>query len=108
MTRIEQITEFLKENPEDPFLKFAMAQEYIKAEEFEKALASLETLTQENPDYVASYYHLGKVMEKLGRTDSVSDIYTQGIKIATSQGDMHAASELQHALEDFQKSSNAG
>ena len=37
MQRIEQIQEFLKDSPRDAFLNYALAQEWIKLNDFESA-----------------------------------------------------------------------
>ena len=102
MSRFEQLRELLEQDPQDPFLKFALAQEHIKAGEFEKSLAYFDDLVEHTPDYIGTYYHKGKVLEKLGRTDEVRAVYETGIKVAQKLGDHHALGELAQALEDFQ------
>lgn len=102
MSRLEQLHAFLKENPSDPFLKFAIGQEHLKAGEFERSREVLEDLIKEHPDYVASYYHLGKILEKLHKNELVQPMYTEGIKVAKRVGDGHTEGELVQALADFQ------
>jgi tetratricopeptide (TPR) repeat protein len=46
---------------------------------------------------VGTYYHLGKLYERLGRTDDAIDTYEQGIEVARAQKAQKDLSELQDA-----------
>jgi tetratricopeptide (TPR) repeat protein len=92
--RLEKLKAFLKEQPNDPFLLFAIAKEYEKGGDQEKALAQYQLLVQEHADYVGTYYHLGKLLERSGKTAEALQIYRKGMQIARAQGDQHALSEL--------------
>jgi tetratricopeptide repeat protein len=52
-----------------------------------------------SPDYIASYFHAGQTLEKLGRSEEARAIYLRGIEVTTRKGDQHARSELEAALE---------
>ena len=54
-TRLDQLNEFLKETPEDPFLKYAIAAEYLKLNDEQEARRRFEQLIDSNPDYVGTY-----------------------------------------------------
>jgi tetratricopeptide (TPR) repeat protein len=54
-------------------------------------------LVNEHPDYVGTYYHLGKLHEKEGQKDAAIEVYQKGIAAARLKRDMHALSELQGA-----------
>ncbi|WP_293904555.1 tetratricopeptide repeat protein [Sphingobacterium sp. UBA5670] len=97
-TRLDQLNEFLKESPEDPFLKYAIAAEYLKQENEHEAMSRFEDLVQTNPDYVGTYYHLGKLYEKLNKQELAIAIYRAGIEIARKTRNFHALGELQGAL----------
>ena len=95
--RLQQLTEFLKENPADPFLAYALATEYLKLGRTEEALRHYEQLVHEHPDYVGTYYHLGKLYESIGRHAEAVTTYENGMQAARNKRDMHALSELQGA-----------
>lgn len=95
--RLEQLKAFYEEDPEDPFTRYALAQEHLKAGNLERALALFEELVQTDPDYVGTYYHLGKLYERLGRVDDALDVYDRGIEVARGQGEQKALSELKDA-----------
>lgn len=101
MTRLEQLLIFLQDSPNDAFLTFAIAKEYEGLNEIAKALEYYKQLTVENEEYVGTYYHLGKLQEKLGQIENAVTTYKKGMEIAHKQGDRHAYSELAAAKLDL-------
>jgi Tfp pilus assembly protein PilF len=101
MSRIEKIHEFLKTNPKDNFLRHALALEYIKLNDENTAKTIFETILNEYPEYVGSYYHLAKLLERTGETESAKAWYEKGMVAAKNANDQHAYNELQSAYEDL-------
>lgn len=99
--RIQKIQDFLKQNPNDLFLNHALALEFIKIGEEQKAKDCFEQNLNTDPNYVATYYHLGKLLERLSKTEDAVSIYEQGMSMAKSQKDQHSYNELQGAYEDL-------
>lgn len=95
--RKEQLLDFLKESPQDPFLKYALVMEYVKEGDREGAIAGFEDLLTQHTDYVGTYYHFGKLLEKEGDSARALEIYKQGMEVARAKRNMHALSELQGA-----------
>ena len=95
--RLAQLQQFYEEDSEDPFTRFALAQEHLKQDNIAKALDFFEALVDTDPGYVGTYYHLGKLYERLDRTDDAIDTYEQGIAVAREQREQKALSELQDA-----------
>jgi tetratricopeptide (TPR) repeat protein len=95
VNRLEKLLEFFKNEPDDPFLKYALATEYSRLEQTDKALAFYEELVEKHPNYSGTYYHLGKLYEALNRKQDAIDTYETGMKITREQRDNHAFSELQ-------------
>lgn len=101
MDRIARIHEMLEKNPKDNFLRHALALEYIKTGDDTKAKELFVTILTEFPDYVGSYYHLAKLLERTGDTETAIQWYEKGMEVAKKAGDRHAYSELQGAYEDL-------
>ena len=99
--RIEILQQFVDANPNDCFSRYGIAQEYVKQEDYDKALEQFNKIFEINPDYQAAYYHAGRTLEKLGRADDASETYRKGIEVAGRSGDLHARSELEAALEEL-------
>jgi Tfp pilus assembly protein PilF len=99
--RIEKLLAFLTDTPNDCFLNHALALEYVKQEEDSNALGYFEKNLDFDPNYIATYYHLGKLYERMNDPDSAVAIYAKGMERARAAGDMHTYSELQNAHEDL-------
>jgi len=94
-SRLEKLLEFIKNEPEDEFLKYALATEYLRLNDSVKALEYYEDLVANHPGYVGTYYHLGKLYEALNRKPEAITTYEKGMKVAREKRDNHAFSELQ-------------
>jgi len=97
-TRLNKLLEFLKADPADPFILYALATEYNTAGDYEQAFYYYNLLVDNSPEYVGTYYHLGKLLEKTGDKERAIDIYKLGLKAARDKHDNHAYAELQGAL----------
>ena len=98
MSRLDQLLAFHKEDPDDSFVRFALASEYVKLKRWEEALMAFNDLYEKDPSYVGLYYHYGKLLHGLGKPDKAAAVYREGIAVATRITDFHARSELQSAL----------
>jgi len=96
-TRLQQLLAFYAEDPNDAFTIYALATEYRAAEPL-RALEFYQKLLDEHPDYVGTYYHAGKLLEQLNNAEEAEKVYRKGLQVSRRAGQMHAASELQQAL----------
>ncbi len=101
MERIKQIHEFLKSSANDSFLKHALALEYIKLGDDTTAQQIFEELLTHEPGYVGSYYHLGKLFERLEENAKAIECYQKGMLVAKEKGEQHALGELRGAWEEL-------
>ncbi len=99
--RLTQLLKLITEMPHDAFLKYGIALEYVSRNDDIEALRHFTELKADKPDYLALYYQLGKLYERLDRTDTAIECYQEGISIARSQKDRHTLSELQSALDEL-------
>ncbi len=101
MDRTERILEFLKAQPNDNFLRHALALEYLKINENEKAKELFLAILNESPDYIGSYYHLAKLLEQMGEKEAAISWYEKGMAAAKAAKDQHSYNELQGAYDDL-------
>lgn len=101
MDRIQKLQEFLLASPNDNFLRHALALEYIKLNNDAKARQLFEEILSKSPDYIGSYYHLAKLLERNGETEAAIQCYEKGMTAAKEARDQHAYNELQAAYEDL-------
>ena len=97
-TRLDQILKMLETHPNDPFLHYASALEYEKLEQFEQAIAILERLIIEQPDYLPTYYKTGQLHEVVANTERSIELYKEGKRLARIQKDFKTEGELSEAL----------
>lgn len=99
--RIEQLEQFKKEDPNDPFPKYALALEYLQSDP-EKSKSYFDDLLMNHSDYIGTYYHAAALYSKLGNREKAEEIYQKGISIARTSNEAHALKELQNAYTNFQ------
>lgn len=101
MDRLQALRNILDRNPADSFARYGLAMEFVKAGDYEAALAEFESLLAVAPNYLYAYYHAGQALEKLGRLEQAKNMYRRGLEAAVAAGDSHAQSELSGALEQL-------
>lgn len=96
--RLQYLTDLLESSPNDSFVCFALAKEYEGMGDDGQALSFYLRLQTADPEYIGTYYHLGKLYERQQDHQNAVLSYKQGIEISRKAGDRHAMSELQGAL----------
>ncbi|MFO0926398.1 MAG: tetratricopeptide repeat protein [Gemmataceae bacterium] len=97
-SRKEQIEELLAADPDDSFLRYGLAMEYVSGGDHEEAVRIFRELIDRDPNYVPAYLMAGQSLARLGREDEAGEILRTGITVATRTGDAHAASEMSGLL----------
>ena len=103
MDRVEKLQTMLVESPADDFLEHALALEWIKLGEDEKARILFEHILNRNPNYTGSYYHLGKLLERQGQHDQAAVVYQTGMQMTKKSEEHRAFQELKSALEELEE-----
>jgi Tfp pilus assembly protein PilF len=99
MARIDLLKGFLEENPKDSFSRYALALEYIKLGRLDDSRREFESVRDNDPEYLATYYQLGQLYQRMGLKHEAEKTFRTGITVATRQRDDHTRSELEAALE---------
>lgn len=97
-TRREKIEAMLADEPDDQFLRYALAMELEKAGEHEQSLEYLRGLMSDDPPHVPSFFMAGQHLTKQDRIDEARAVLRAGIEQARQQGDAHAAGEMSEFL----------
>ncbi len=97
-SRREQIEAMLADDPADTFLRYALAMEWAKEENYEKSLAGLDELTKDTPPHVPAFFMAAQQLAKLGRVEQARAYLRDGIEEARTQGNTHAAGEMSEFL----------
>jgi tetratricopeptide (TPR) repeat protein len=92
------IESMLKQSPNDTFLLYGLAMEYLKEGNTSEGIARLKHVTDVNPNYPAAFFQLGQVLSQEGEIEEAKDWLERGIVVAEKMGDAHAAGEMQQFL----------
>jgi tetratricopeptide (TPR) repeat protein len=98
LPRKELIYDMLAKEPDDVFLNYALAMEHLSSEEYKEADLQLKKVLSINPNYLACFYQLGQVNEKLGDTEKALEYYKKGLTLAQQQNNTKALGELNEAI----------
>lgn len=99
IARYKQIIEL---DPADVLGYFSLGTVYLEAGRKREAMDTFEKAVSVNPDHTASYDGLGQALEGLGDLEKAADVYTRGIKIADTQGDMMPQKRMESRLRSVQ------
>ena len=99
--RIKQLELFHQEDPNDPFVIYALAIEHLPLNK-SKSRELFDLLLSNHPKYIGTYYHAAALYTELGDLQKAEQIYEQGISMAESINEQHALKELKSAYLNFQ------
>lgn len=99
MSRRNQLEAMLAEDPNDPFLHYALAMEEKSVGDSAAALVRLTEIETRFPDLVAAYFQRGQILSAAGENEAAQDVLLRGIAVARRVGDLHAAGEMQGLLD---------
>lgn len=97
--RLEILKGMVEQSPADSFLRYGLAMEHRNTGDLEGAVREFRALMAANPDYSPAYFHGGQTLERLGRLEEARELYEKGVEVTTRNGDQHARSEMQAALD---------
>jgi Flp pilus assembly protein TadD len=97
--RVQFLRRSIDTNPGDTFARYALALEFARAGESNKAWEHFRYLLDHHPDYWAAYYQAGTLLADQGRTEEARQVFEQGIEVTRRLGQTHALSELEAALQ---------
>ena len=97
-SRLDQLLAMLQDDPQDDFLRYAVAVEYSAAGNSTEAIARIEALIADKPDYLGAYYKLGQLYEQNAAVEKALDVYRRGAEVAKRQGNTKTLGEINTAI----------
>jgi predicted Zn-dependent protease len=97
--RIEVFKQMLAADPSNTMVLFGLANEYLKAEDYQNAVLMFENYLQKADDEGAAYGMLAKAFEKTGERAKAKATYEKGIEISNAHGHPSMAQDYQATLE---------
>ena len=100
-SRIAVFQKMLASDTNNTAVRFGLANELLKLERYEEAVAELQTYLQQANDQGNAYGKLAQALDRLGRIDEARAAYEQGIAAANQHGHPGMAQEFQLALDEL-------
>lgn len=100
MNRIDQLKQFIAEDPGDPFPRYALALEYLHLHP-DLARQSFRELEDQFPNYLPTYYPAAHLCIDRGEWPEAERLFQAGIGIARQLGDRKTEGELRQAYEQW-------
>src|SRR4051794_9207999 len=97
-SRKQQIEAMLADEPNDPFLRYGLAMEYVSEGEHAEAARCFRDLLTVAPDYVPAYLQAGQALLRVNQPAEAREVWSRGVAVARGKGDQHAAEEMQGFL----------
>jgi predicted Zn-dependent protease len=97
--RIEVFKQMLEADPNNSMVLFGLANEYLKAEDFQNGVATLENYLTIADDEGAAYGMLAKAYERMGQHEKAKSAYEIGIQVANSHGHPSMAQDYRMTLD---------
>jgi predicted Zn-dependent protease len=93
----------LESDPENNLVRFGLANEYLKEERYEEAVAALNDYLQRSDDEGAAFGMLARAYEKTGQREKAREAFERGIEAAMLHGHPSMAEDYRMTLEtDYQ------
>lgn len=99
-TRLSELIQYYKDEPNDPFNVYALALEYLKSD-LNKSREFFNILLTRHEDYVPAYYHAAKLFADVAQKDIAIRTLEKGIEIARKHNEAKAARELRSFLDEL-------
>ena len=97
MTQIENLEKMLAQGKDGALVRYGLGTAYAAMPDQaakEQAETHLTACLDFDPEYSAAYLKLAQVLQALGKIAQADEIYSQGIAMATRQGDKQAAKTM--------------
>jgi predicted Zn-dependent protease len=91
----------LPDEPNDPMLRYMLANEFFKAGRYSDAIEHISTYLTLKEDEGAVFRLLAQSYQKLGKSSDAKQAYERGIEAANKHGHPGMAEEFQMAIDDL-------
>ena len=100
--RIEVFKQMIEADPTNAMVLFGLANEYQKAEDWQKTIETLEDYLSKADDEGAAYGMLAKAYEHIGDREKAKAVYEKGIEVSNAHGHPTMANDYKMTLDlDF-------
>ncbi len=98
--RIQQFQKMAEADPTNEIGHFSLGREYFNAGQYAAAVQSLGRVIEINPNISKAYQLIGSALLKQNQRDEAVKVWTDGVKIADSRGEVLPRNEMVQFLKD--------
>jgi uncharacterized protein HemY len=88
------LEKMLEQGQDNVLLRYSLGSLSLKEKQYETAAEHLQQAVRLDQSHSASWKLYGKALAQLGRTDEAREVYSKGIEVAESKGDVQAVKEM--------------
>ena len=103
MALIDNLETMLHRGQDNALVRYGLGNEYLKLEEFDRAVEHLEKAVAFDREYSAAWKALGKAFAGARRNPEAINAYETGIEVAEKKGDVQAVTEMRVFLKRLRK-----
>ncbi|HUW97905.1 MAG TPA: hypothetical protein VMV40_03545 [Acidiferrobacter sp.] len=100
---IKSMENMLARGQDSLLLRFGLGGEYLRGEDYERAIIHLRAALAFNPRHTAAWKLLGAALTGSGQIAAAQTAYEEGIKAAEAAGHIQAAKEMRVFLKRLTK-----
>lgn len=94
MAQLDALLKLVDGARDNALLRFAIASELYKLQQYAGAAVHLQQALLWQPDYTAGWKLLGRCLAADGQSADAQAAYRQGIQVAQARGDLQAVREM--------------
>lgn len=98
VSRVDMILSMLASEPDDLFLNYSLALEYVANTDYEKAETAFKKTIHLQNEYVPAFFQMGKLMELQNKNEEALKYYKKGLIFAQQQKNNKAINEIGEAI----------
>ncbi len=97
--RIEVFKQMIESDPINTIILFGLANEYQKAEEWQKTIETLEEYLAKTDDEGNAYGMLARAYERINEREKAKSAYEKGIEVSNAHGHPSMANDYRMTLD---------
>jgi tetratricopeptide (TPR) repeat protein len=94
----QMFIQVLEIDPEDEIANFGLGDVSLREKKFSESLEFFERVLKTNAKHSQTYLKMGQALEAIGRKAEAKEIYIKGIDVASRQGELMPANQMQERL----------
>ena len=98
--RINYLSSLLLSQPDDPFIRYALALEMLN-DNLSLAMEHFDVLLEKFPDYLPTYYQISSILINLDQPEKAKEILKKGMILADQVGENKTWRELKSLYDDL-------